>query len=106
MDRRIVGAAHRAEHLHGAIGDPLQHRGHRHLDQRDVAPGVLVAGLIQPPRAAIGEQPRLFEFDAGFGDPALHGVVLDHGAPKAERFDERTIISSIKSSHSPIDRMQ
>ena len=82
MDRRIVGAAHRAEHLHGAVGDPLQHRGHRDLDQRYIAPGVLVAGLIEPPRAAIGEQARLFEFDAGFGDPALHGVVLDYSAPE------------------------
>ena len=79
MARRIIGAAHRAEHLHGAVGDPLQHRRHRHLDQRYVAPGAMVAGLIEPPRAAICEQPRLFEFDARFRNPALHGVILHHG---------------------------
>ena len=27
MDRRIVGAAHRAEYLHGAVSDPLQRPG-------------------------------------------------------------------------------
>src|ERR1700743_275410 len=38
---------------------------------------------IEQPGATIAKQPRLLEFDAGFGDPALYGVVLDHGA--AER---------------------
>ena len=38
MDRGVVRAAHGAEYLHGAIGDPLQHRGHRDFYQRDVAP--------------------------------------------------------------------
>src|SRR5260370_17732722 len=38
----------------------------------------MVAGVIEPPRAAIGEQARLLKLDAGFRDPALHGVVLDN----------------------------
>ena len=62
-----------------AVGDPLQHRRHRHLDQRYVQPRTMVAGLIEPPRAAIRQQPRLFEFDARFRNPALHGVILHHG---------------------------
>ena len=107
MDRRIVRAAHRAEHLHGAVGDPLQHRGHRDLDQRHIAPGAVMAGLVEPPGAAIAEQPRLLELDAGFRDPALHGVVLNDGAAeRASAPPTRTIISSISSSHSPIERMQ
>ena len=34
-----------------------------------------LTGLVEPPRAAIGQQPCLLQFDAGFGDPALNGVV-------------------------------
>src|SRR3981081_3896403 len=59
MDRRIIGAAHRAEYLHRAVGDPLQHRGNGDLDQRDVAPILhcrtcaVMAGLVEQPRAAV-----------------------------------------------------
>src|SRR2546421_11631130 len=40
----------------------------------------MMAGLIEPPCAAIGQQARLLELDSGFGDPALQGVVLIDGA--------------------------
>ena len=77
---------HRAEHLDGQIGDPLQHSGHRDLEEGHVAPGTVVAGPVKEPRTTVSEQPRLFEFNAGFGDPALHGIVLDHGAPERRAF--------------------
>ena len=63
MDRRIVRTTHGTEHLHGAIGDPLQHRRYRHLDQRHVTPGAMVAGLrfwghyylhLLPPAVVLG----------------------------------------------------
>lgn len=107
MDRRIVGAAHRAEHLHGAVGDPLKHRRHRDFDQRHVAPGAGMAALVEPPRAAIREQPRLLELDA---DPARSSAARCRtGSPSAEceaLRAARAIISSINSSHRPIERMQ
>src|SRR3954453_3785582 len=80
MNRGVIGSTHRAVHLHRAIRDPLQHRGDRDLDQRYVAPGPMMAGLVKPPCATICQQSSLLEFDAGFRDPALHGVVLIDGA--------------------------
>src|SRR4051794_37522026 len=86
MDRAVIGSTHRAVHLHGAIRDPLQHRGDRDLDQRYVAPGPMMAGLVEPPCATIRQQASLLEFDAGFRDPALHGVVLIDGATECGPF--------------------
>ena len=37
-----------------------------------------MAGLVEPRSAAIAKQPRLLELDAGFRDPALHRIVLNH----------------------------
>ena len=45
-----------------------------------------MTGLVQPPGAAIGKQPCLFEFDAEFRDPALHGVILNDWAPECASF--------------------
>src|ERR1700733_14002692 len=46
----------------------------------------MVAGLVEPPGAAIGQQARLLEFDPGFGDPALHSIVLNNGPPECGAF--------------------
>src|ERR1700738_1704514 len=57
--------------------------GALHRGRHRCTPGAVMAGLIEPPRAAIGQQARLLELDAGFGDPALYGVILNNRPPES-----------------------